>query len=106
MAYTKTHTHVAIMHLNSWNLSSMTKHPKSRYPTTFRSKRVIKLKPKLPQHNLKTLFFVFSTTLTFAHSFDHNSFHRTQNALIMFLLETRLTGLSFDIKNVTFGPLS
>jgi len=84
----------------------MTKHPKTCYPTTFRSKSVTKPKPKLSQHNLKTLFFVFSAALTFAHSFHHNSFHRTPNALILFLLETRLTGLSFDIKNATFGPLS
>jgi len=84
----------------------MTKHPKTCYPTTFRSKRVTKSKPKLSQHNLKALFFVFSATLTRAHSFHHNSFQRTPNAFILFLLETRLTGLSFDTKNVTFGPLS
>jgi len=94
------------MHLNSWISGSKSKHQKTCYPTTFRNKRVIKLKPKLPQHNLKTLFFVFSATLFFAHSFDHNSLHRTPNALILFFLETRLTKLSFDIKNVTFGPLS
>jgi len=64
----------------------MTKHPKTCYPTTFRSKRVTKPKPKLPQHNLKTLFFVFSTALTFAHSFDHNSLHRTPNAFILFFV--------------------
>jgi len=93
------------MHLNSWILSSMTKHPKTCYPTTFRSKRVTKPKPKLPQHKLKMLFFVFSAVLTFAHSFDHNSLHRTLNTFILFLLETRLTGLSFDVKNITFGPL-
>ena len=82
------------------------KRPKTCYPTTFRSKRVTKPKPKLLQHNLKTFFFVFSEALTFAHSFDHNSLHRPPNALILFLLETRLTELSLDIKNVTFGPLS
>jgi len=80
----------------------MTKHPKTCYPTTFRSKRVTKLKPKLPQHNLKILFFVFSAALTFAHAFDHNSLHRTPNAFILLLLETRLVEISFGIKNVTF----
>ena len=104
--HTQRHKHVAIMHLNSWIWGSKTKHQKTCYPTTFRSKRVTKPKPKLLQHNLKTLFFVFSAALTFAHSFDHNSHHRTPNALIIFLLETRLTELSFDIKNVIFGSLS
>jgi len=84
----------------------MTKHPKTCYPTTFRSKRVTKPKAKLPQQNLKTLFFVFLATLTFAHSFDHNSFHRIPNAFILFLLATRLRVLSFDINKVTFGPLT
>jgi len=84
----------------------MTKHPKTCYPTTFKSKKVTKPKPKFPQHNLKTLFFVFSVALTFAHSFDHNFLHITPNVFILFLLETRLTRISFDIKKVTFGPLS
>jgi len=82
------------MHLNTWILSSMIKHPKKCYPTTFRSKRVIKLKPKLPQHNLKTLFLVFLEALTFSHSFDHNSLHKPPNAFILFLLETRLIEIS------------
>jgi len=74
------------------------KDQKTCYPTTFRSKRVTKPKPKLPQHNLQTLFFVFSTALTFAHSFDHNSLHRTPNALILFLLD-HWASCSFLFKN-------
>jgi len=35
--HTQRHKHVAIMHLNSWIWGSKTKHPKTCYPTTFRS---------------------------------------------------------------------
>ena len=42
----------------------------------------------------------------FVDYFSHNALHRTPNAFIIFLLETRLKGLSFDIKNESFGPLS
>jgi len=44
--------------------------------------------------------------LTFVDYFAHNSLHRTPNAFIPFFLETRLKGISFDINNRIFGPLS
>ena len=105
MTYTKTQP-CSYHAFKLMDLRIKSKHQKICYPTTFRSKRVTKPKPKLPQNNLKTLLFVLSAALTFAHSFDHNSLHRTPNALILFWLETRLTEISFDIKNITFGPLS
>ena len=45
--HTQRHKHVAIMHLNSWIWSSMTKHPSTCYPTTFRSKKSHKTETKI-----------------------------------------------------------
>ena len=60
----------------------------------------------LKSRKLTPRFAVISAALPFGHYFNHNSLHRTPNALVLLLLKTRFTELSFDIKNVIFGPLS
>jgi len=52
-----------------------------------------------PKHKnpWKTLML---TNMTFADYFTQNSLHRMPNAFIIFLLESRLKGLSFEIAHI------